>query len=45
MEERNCASLTVFSTVTITNGCVLTSRRPLSLEVYLNGVVDTWVDG
>jgi len=40
MEERNCASIwapasfTVFSTVMITNGCVLMSKCTLSLEVY-----------
>lgn len=40
MEERNCAGIcphacfTVFSTVMITNGCVLTSRCALALEVY-----------
>jgi hypothetical protein len=35
------ASFTVFSTVLITNVCVLMSRRTSSLEVDLNGVVDT----
>jgi len=34
------ASFTVFSTVMIRNGCVLMSR--CALEVYWNGVVDTW---
>jgi len=40
VQERNCtgiwayASFTVFSTVMITNGCVLMSRCTVSLEVY-----------
>lgn len=49
MEETNCAgiwaraSFTVFSTVLITNGCVLMSRHTSSLEVkWCSGHLDSY---